>query len=195
MPFLGDDPSICGPVATRATPPPCPEATTDDTIRFTFTVPDGWAGAPFQSLWLSLEENSAPDGAGMIFLRGGWLHSDPCRTDLSAMDIPVEPTVDEFAIALAEHPLLDVTAPVDVTLGGFSGKYVDLQVPSDISACDAYFPWEPGIYAQGPSHRWHLWILDVDGIRVVVQTTDYPATLPQRQGELQAIADSIEITP
>lgn len=194
-PFLGDDPSICGPAPTRATPPPCPEATSDDSIRVTFTVPDGWAGAPFRSLWLADGTNSPPAGAGMIFLRGGWLHSDPCRTDPSAMEIPVGPTVDDFATALAEHPLLDVTAPIDVTLGGYSGKYVDLQVPSDISGCDAYYPWEPGLYAQGPSHQWHLWILDVEGVRVVVQATDYPATSAQHQSELQAIVDSIQITP
>lgn len=193
MPFTDHDPSICGP--KLATPPPCPEATTDDTIRFTFTVPDGWAGAPFRSLWLADGTNSPPAGAGMIFLRGGWLHDDPCRTDPSAMEIPVGPTVDDFATALAEHPLLDVTAPIDVTLGGYSGKYVDLQVASDISGCDAYYPWEPGLYAQGPSHQWHLWILDVEGVRVVVQATDYPATSAQHQSELQAIVDSIQITP
>ena len=118
------------------------------------------------------------------------------RLILENPDIPVGPTVDDFANALADHPLLEVTTPVDVTLAGYSGKYVDLQVPSDISACpSSYRPWEPGIYAQGPSHRWHLWILDVDGVRVVVTTTDYAGTSPQRQAELQAIVDSIQIEP
>lgn len=199
-PFLGDDPSICGPAPTRATPPPCPEATSDDSIRFTFTVPDGWAGAPFQGLWLASGGNAPPAGAGMLFNRGYWLYSDPCRTPdnvASLPDIPVGPTVDAFANALAEHPLLEVTTPVDVTLAGYAGKYVDLQVPADISACDVYWPWEGGggIYAQGPSHQWHLWILDVEGVRVVVQATDYPATSAQHQSELQAIVDSIQITP
>ena len=51
------------------------------------------------------------------------------------------------------------------------------------------------IYAQGPSHRWHLWILDVDDVRVVVQAMDYAGTSPQRRAELQAIVDSIRIEP
>ena len=89
-----------------------------------------------------------------------------------------------------------MTTPVDVTLAGYSGKYVDLQVPADISACPtSYFVWEPGIYAQGPGHRWHLWILDVDGVRVVVQSTDYAGTSARHRQELQAIVDSITIEP
>ena len=195
-PFAGEDSSPCGPAPTG--PTPCPDGTRDDSIRVSFSVPDGWAAAPFESVWLSGEAASPPAGGGMIFGRGGWLHSEPCLTDASGgPDVPVGPTVDDFTNALAEHPLLDVTAPVDVTLGGYSGTYVDLQVPSDISACNAYFPWEGGrgLFAQGNGHRWHLWIIDVDGVRVVVQTGDYAGTAPQRQAELRAIVDSIRITP
>ena len=198
-PFLGADPGICGPTATGATPAPCEESTTDDTIRFTFALPDGWDGAPFQSIWLASEQNAAPDGASLIFVRGGWLYSEPCVTDESVElnganpNVPVGPTVDDFANALAEHPLLDVTAPVDITLSGFAGKYADLQVPADISGCNVYYPWEGGasLFAQGPSQRWHLWILDVDGIRVVVQAMDYPGTSAEHQAELrQSLLDT-----
>jgi hypothetical protein len=202
-PFVGTDLTPCGLIPTGATPPPCPGATKDDSIRFTFTVPEGWAGA-FNSLWLADAQVSPPGAAGMIMGRGGWLHSDPCLTDAQIelngglVDIPVGPTVDDFANALAEHPLLDVTAPVDVTLAGYSGKYVDLQIPADISACPtSYFPWEGGrgLYAQGPGNRWHLWILDVNGVRVVIQTHDYAGTSPQRQSELETIVASIQIEP
>ena len=83
-----------------------------------------------------------------------------------------------------------------MTLAGYSGKYMDLQVPADIAACPtSYWPWEPGLYAQGPSQRWHLWILDVAGQRVVVQSTDYAGTSAQRRAELQAIVDSLQIRP
>ncbi len=176
--------------------PGCSESPEDDSIRVTYTFPDGWAIAPFNSIWLASEHNSGPAGAGVIALRGGWLHSDPCHTNPPPVpDIPTGTTVDDFANALAEHPLLEVTDPVDVTLAGYDGKYVDLQTPSDISGCRAYFPWEPAIFAQGPGHRWHLWILDVDGVRVVIQATDYAGTAPERQAELRAIVDSIVIEP
>ena len=51
------------------------------------------------------------------------------------------------------------------------------------------------MYAQGASNRWHLWILDVDGVRVVIQSMDYPDTPAEQQAELQAIVDSIQIEP
>jgi hypothetical protein len=178
----------------------CSETPADDTIRFTITVPDGWSG--FDRFLLS-EDNQPPSGAGLSFNRGAWLLSDPCR--YIATDVPVGPTVADFVDAVAAHPLLDTTTPADVTLAGYSGKYFDLQVPADISTCETepgnpssgpiYRPWEPGIYAQGPSQRWHLWVLDVDGTRVVVQSTDYAGTSSQRRAELQAIVDSIKIEP
>ena len=190
-PFGSDSDGVC------MTPPQdgCSESPADDSIRFTFTVPEGWSGAPLQSIWLTAGANSGPGGAGLIFNRGGWLHSDPCRNDAANPDIPIGPTVDDFANALADHPLLDVTTPVDVTLGGYSGKYVDLQVPSDFTECNRYYAWEPALYAQGSSQRWHLWILDVDGVRVVVEASDYPGTSAEDRAELEAIVDSIQIDP
>jgi hypothetical protein len=111
-------------------------------------------------------------------------------------DVAVGPSVDDFATAIADHPLLDATEPVAVTLGGYSGKYVDLQLPSDLTGCtESYFPWEPGPYAQGSSNRWQLWILDVDGVRVVIQTMDYPGTSEQDRDELRAMVESMRIEP
>ena len=187
-PFAGENWVPC-PLATT---PGCADPLTDDSIGFTFTVPDGWSGAPFSSIWLATGANSPPAGASLILLRGGWLHTDPCTTSGAPPDIEVGPTVDDFASALADHPLLEVTTPIDVTLAGYSGTYVDLQLPSELAGCTtSYYPWEPGLYSQGPAHRWHLWILDVDGVRVVVQTSDYSGTSPQDRAELQTIVDSI----
>jgi hypothetical protein len=175
--------------------PGCTETTADDAIHFTMTVPEGWhALGP----WVFVDGNEAPGGAGFAFARGAWLLSDPCQSRLPR--IPVGPTVADFVDAVATHPILDTTTPVDVTLAGYSGKYFDLQVPADISTgaqyrpeCPSYRPWEPGIYANGPSQRWHLWVIDVDGVRVVVQSMDYPGTSAAHRAELQSIVDSIKI--
>jgi hypothetical protein len=74
---------------------------------------------------------------------------------------------------------------------------MDLQLPSDVdlASCDngGYFAWEGGPYAQGPGNRWHLWILDVDGVRVVILANHYAGTSPQDQAELQGIVDSMQI--
>jgi hypothetical protein len=146
---------------------------------------------------LSSRHAATPPFAEWHDVRGAWLLSNPCTKaqHLVDPDVAIGPSVDDFANAIADHPLLDATDPVDVTLAGYSGKYLDLQVPADISKCEVYRPWDPGIYAQGPSHRWHLWILDVDGLRLVVQSTDYPGTSANHRTELQAIVDSIRIKP
>jgi hypothetical protein len=168
----------------------------DDSITFTFEMPNGWHqfegnGPPW------IDGNGPPDGASVWFYSpGASLYSDVCRppNDEEAPDIRVGPTVDDFVTALVEHPSLDVTAPVDVTLAGYSGKYVDLTIPDDISDCDQYKPIDGHIYAQGPSQRWHIWVLDVDGVRVLVESNDFPGTDAQRLGEIDAIIESLEIT-
>ena len=177
----------------------CTENPADDTIRISFTVPDGWHGAPRNSV--SAPTTGAPDGAWLVFTRGASLYSDPCHST-PPPDIAVGPTVDDFANALVAHPTLDVTTPVDVTLAGFTGKYMDLTVPdpmcpsrTDPVTDQEYWVWEPGFFGQGPGHRWHLWILDVNGIRVVIQAMDFAATSAQHQAELQAIVQSIQIQP
>ncbi|MEO6577853.1 MAG: hypothetical protein ABIO99_03015 [Candidatus Limnocylindria bacterium] len=172
----------------------CVESPADDSITFTVTVPDGWFISGLRGIWVN--NNAPPDGAILIFWRGGWLYSDPCTTDGKGPDIEVGPTVDDFAAALADHPLLDVSTPIDVTLGGYSGRYVDVQAPSNIDQCTTeYRLWDPNVYAQGANQQWHLWILDVDGVRVVVETMDYAGSSAQHQADLQAMLDSLQIAP
>ncbi len=173
-----------GPVTTACT----------DTISIALTVPDGWSGLG-DSIWLTDGENAPPAGAGLLFTRGAPLYEEPCRTaSASEATIAVGSTAREFATALVNHPRLAVATQRPVSLAGYSGAYVDLQIPADITKCPtSFWPWEPGLYAQGPSQRWHLWILDVGGERVVVQSTDYAGTSAENRAELQAIVDSIQI--
>jgi hypothetical protein len=190
------DPALPEPWGVCAGQSGCTEMTADDSIGITYTVPEGWAFGFRAAVTKPSAGTVAPSGMSLHFLRGGWLFSDPCLKVESLPDIEVGPTADDFADALAAHPLLDVTSPVDVTLGGYSGRYLDLQVPSDISGCTAeYYPWVPAFYAQGPNHRWHIWSLDVDGVRVVIQSGDFPGTLPQDLAEMHAIIESIQIEP
>ena len=176
--------------------PGCSLSLAHDAVRVTLTVPDGWGGL-IGSIAVDQDGNETPNAAGLLVGRGAWLLSDPCTKAEHAVppDVAVGPSVDDFADAIAEHPLLDATDPVDVELAGYSGKYLDLQVPADISMCEVYRPWDPGIYAQDPGQQWHVWILDVDGLRFVIQSTDYPGTSAKHRSELEAIVDSIQIEP
>ena len=169
-----------------------------DSIGFTFTVPDGWEGAGGDLLLAS--GLSGPDGAALLFTRVTGLYSDPCSADYDGEpDVEVGPTVDDLVTAFREQSAYEVTAPVDVRVGAFSGKRLDLLLPSDVdlALCDfgGYFIWDGSIYAQGPGNRWHLWILDVDGRRIVILGEDFAGTSAQDQAELQDIVASLRIDP
>jgi hypothetical protein len=164
-----------------------------DSMTFAIMAPPSWGAFEESGV---LFDNDPPAGASFGLYPGGNVFSEPCLIDEDAgADVPVGPTVDDLVTAIVDHPSLDVTDPVDVTLAGYSGTYLDLTVPDDISECVRYMPTDHHIYAQGPDQRWHMWILDVDGVRVLVETNDYPGTAPEQLAEGQAILESLVITP
>ena len=168
-----------------------------ESTSVTFTVPEGWEGFAGACV-LPITGTVAPDGMGICFgeVNDG-LYSDPCHGHGGPTDVPVGPTVDELVEALAAQTAYEATRPTDVTLGGYSGKRMDLQLPSDVASCDngEFYPWSGSIYAQGPDNRWQLWILDVEGDRLVIIVTDFAGTPPEDRAEQQAIVDSIQIEP
>jgi len=178
----------------------------NESIGFGFAVPDGWeAGGPPGRGPVGIGPTTGfegPDGMSLGFLTVTSLMEDPCNWQ-DATAIEVGPSVDDLANALVANPGYETTAPVDVTLGGFSGTRIDVQVPAglDLATCrdGQFWVWSVGdgqtIYAQGPEGRFHLWILDVQGRRVIVTTHDFPGTPPDDLAELQAIVDSISVEP
>jgi hypothetical protein len=128
------------------------------------------------------------------------------------------PTVDDLAAVLAARPLRNATAPLSVSLGGYHGKYLEWSVPVDIrfdaasqsfSDCDqgnengltrGYFKtWiatDGGDrYQQGPGQVDRLWILDIQGHRLVIDATYMPATSELDQVALRTVVDSIAFKP
>jgi hypothetical protein len=164
-------------------------------VTLRFTVPDGWTGFSGVGV-LPSTGTEAPDGMGIGFgeVNAG-MFADPCQWNDAVPEVPVGPTVDDLVNAFAEQTAYMASAPVDVSLGGYSGKRVDLQLPSDVASCDAgeFYPWVGSLFAQGPDNRWDVWILDVEGERIVVLGTHFPGTSQEDQAEQQAIIDSIVI--
>ena len=84
----------------------------------------------------------------------------------------------------------------DVTLDGYSGKQVELQLPSEFDAAcprDGYFVFGGGPYPQGADNRWHLTVLDVEGSRLVIFSHDFAGTPASDQADPQSMAESIRI--
>jgi hypothetical protein len=183
-----------------ANPFPAP----NDALQILFTVPDGWHGAPPGAVTPAVGPGG-PDGAAVAAQRPMALYVDPCLGQAEGSPtLPAGETVDDLVDALVEissgpEPPYTVTTPESTVLSGYAGKRLDLLLPSDVdfSTCNdgTFWVWDVGPYAQGPGNRWHLWILDVDGTRVVIFAQDFATTSPETRADLEAIVDSIRIQP
>jgi hypothetical protein len=181
-----------------------PFATENATMSFTFTVPGGWQG---RSPWgLERTEGSGQSQLlGIGFVRAGALFADPCHWRTSGKEVvAVGPHIDDLVEALQAQPMYETSSAANASIGGYTGKKVDIQLPAnvDLSTCDdgAYYLWESptksvgyNISAQSAGARFHVWILDVQGARVLVVTRDFASTFAVERAELQQIVDSIRI--
>jgi hypothetical protein len=117
-------------------------------------------------------------------------------------DTPVGPTVVDLAAALAGTPGFDATEPTEVTVDGVDGQYLELTGP--LAGCT-----EPELWLtpdgscrcmESSVERNRIWILEVDGTRLVIDALDVPAsegvagTSATTLAELESIIDSIKIS-
>lgn len=175
-------------------------------VKLEVTVPEGWHQLPDFPNVITLEQpnpTAGPYGAALLL---GWttfqvgVNSDPCFTKGEAKkypdghespDVRVGPTVDDFVKAVQAQKALDVTKPVDAKIGGHAARFFSLEGPDDLSGCELWRPWDPGIYAQGESNHWDVWAVRVGGQRVVFVAQHFPRTPPDAVAELREIVESI----
>jgi hypothetical protein len=141
-------------------------------------------------------------GAGMIIFASGeyLVYGDPCNWATTIPDTPVT-TVDEFVAALTSQPSRDASEPVDITLGGYTGKSITLHIPddADFSQCDegTFGSWDCGNtgdtpcgFHSGPGETDIEYILDVDGLLVAWHTGYEAGASADVVTELEAIVQS-----
>jgi hypothetical protein len=174
--------------------------------RVLITVPDGWSG--FRGFGVS-----GPRGLFVGFWNVVDVYANSCHW--IGPKVHTGSTVDELAAVLAARPLRNATVPVSVSLGGYEGRYQEWSVPKDIdfSSCDkdpsdgqSYFdswtgnalwnaPYDSSgktdRYQQGPGQVDRLWILDLEGRRLVIDATYLPGATAQDRADLQQVVDSI----
>ena len=174
-----------------------------DSPRFTVLAPAGWRADGFI---LSIVD---PVVAGIGVWMVGDVPTDPCHW--RGTFVTPGPTVDDLVDVLVTQRLRNASTPVDVTLAGYSGKYLEWSVPDDMvvtgdaefRGCDAtaegyndFISW----HGQAGGSRYHqalgqtdrLWILDVDGQTLVVDAAYGPDTPVAVRDQLAAIVETLE---
>lgn len=172
----------------------------------TVTAPTGWGIDPASGVLVG-PTGDPPDGAFiMVFAeREFWIYGDPCRWSATRPDTPAT-TVDDVVAALAAQASRDASEPVDITLDGYAGKSVTLHVPDDaaLDACDegVFGSWasidpefgddgiSPSRHAQGPGQIDTLYVLDLDGVVMIIDTSYYPGTSAEDVSTLASIVES-----
>ena len=202
-----DPDGVLAPGTYAAHPLPAP----NDSLTLTFTVPEGWVGDAADLVPADEPGVEPPGGMFIQFIDVTTLNGDPCDWLGQADDVSVGPAVDDLVEALGAQTAYEVSDAIDVRIGGYSGKRVDIVHPTEPFAgetstapeCDEgnFRLWSTTahgiypLYAQGPANRWQTNILDVDGTRLVIVVADFPGTLPDDRAEMDAIIDSIAIEP
>ena len=188
-----------------------PDTTTIDGVvmgvldypAFTFEVPITWsANGAFVT----------KGSQGVSVWDVGEVPRDPCHWS-STMSDP-GPTVDDLVGALTTQRYRHATEPTEVTLSGYQGRFLELSVPddwvvtgdADFKGCDVepsnghrdFVSW----WGNGEGERYLLvagqvemvWILDVDGQRLVIDATYPPDTADADRAELMSVVDSLRVT-
>lgn len=146
------------------------------------------------------------EGGGPFFFGPGgtigyWtvsgVYADPCHR---AKELPdVGQTVGGLAEALSAQEISETTRPEPVSLGGYEGLYLELTWPKNIDyeSCDEQ---AVGIWESDPGGRRcctdepkleRIWILDVDGQRVVLNNNVELAATDVQSDELAEVVETV----
>lgn len=189
----------------------------DDPVQVTVTIAgSGWRPLPeFDAVDKSDDGLDPPVSVGAVLLAWAWpagtefnVYADPCHWTTTIPETPAT-TPDEIAAAFVAQASTDATPPVDVTVGGFTGKALTLHVPMSFDLpnatreekfadCDndvfAFYGVEGETVearnAQGAGQVDELWILDVNGSIVILDAAYSPATPADLVEEARALAGS-----
>jgi hypothetical protein len=172
----------------------------DDFPATVFTVPaDGWMH--YGEGYIGKADRDP--------LMGWWnvrnLTNDPCRrTSMGELDPPIGPSADDLASGLVEQAGGNASEPTDVNVGGYPARRLELSLPADLEwgACEgAYFTRWVDVDGTGGGNnlgdglRNIMYIIDVEGSRILIDTAYLPETSAQDLAEAEQIIASMRFEP
>lgn len=168
----------------------------DATYEITIDVPDRYSSVGEGAV---LKEGFGQTSVGTLAI--GDVYVDPCRWQEGRLvNRSAISSTNGMAAALASQEGLRVSASTAATVDGFTGTYLERRVPkgTDVRDCDL---GEFHVYRSGWGDRWltggvqlqRLWIVDVDGVPLVIDATIQHRTSRRIQAELEQMVASIQI--
>jgi hypothetical protein len=184
-----------------------PDGNPSTPLRVSFDVV-----APGWSRWTGGATKASGDGLVRLTITAA-PDADTGRCGPGSGGSAVGGSVEDLATALSELGALEVTAgPRELSVLGSRGVYLQLAVPGVFTggegSATAFMECETGElqgwiapildgafhgYGGDVGRREDLWILDVDGTRLVLSTTVSPASPAVDVAELDAMLDSVHI--
>jgi hypothetical protein len=146
-------------------------------FRLSMSVPNGWT---IESS--SLQNGPWDDGIGLGFMI---VDKPGCGSGGTAL-ATIGPSADDLAAFLADQPKIKVSQSSELTLDGYRGRYVEYTT-TESDDCPVIKEFDNRQYNQA-------WILDVDGVRLVIDAFA-PKASETVKAEVQRIVESIDIGP
>jgi hypothetical protein len=170
----------------------------DASHRITIDVVDGY-GAFDDAAVLK-------DGGSVSTLAVSAVWADPCQWQGSLLDRSAMASTDAVVAALGSQAGLRVSTPTAVAVDGLDATFMERRVPAqiDTDTCDrgdnggefrVYRSPEFGTRILQSGQRQLLWIVDVDGVPLVIDAIHDPATSADVRAELLQMVESIQIEP
>jgi hypothetical protein len=146
-------------------------------VHLSMTVPDGWTdhGRP------ELTRDGADTNLQFLVVDNP---EDPCP---DTIEPPLGPSFDDLVSYLEALPRIDISAIRYGTLDGYRSAHLEYRPADGHFECmsGSPIPLEPG--------NNDAWIIDVDGVRLVIWTTSGSAPTESVRSEVRQIVESIQI--
>ena len=165
-------------------------------VGLTFEVPAGWVSCSASTVEQGVchKPSDTADAIGIGFLIVVNVVADPCSEE--PLEPPAGPTVDDLVTAISNLEGFEATAPVEITVDGFTGKEFTVTAPANPSCELKTWATDNRTNGVGGGEVNLLRIFDVDGTRILIGGAYHPDD-PEPAAQLAAIEevmDSISIS-
>ena len=176
-----------------------------DRPSVTVTLPaPGWDGDPGGDAGLGNQVAKDPDVTGQVdvaFWVVTHVYADACQSEGTLREIG--PAPDDLVTALLAQEDIAVEGPTALTIDGYPAQRLDLAYPPelDASACshgpDLLQVWadeaETFYFILGHDQQQSVYVVDVDGERVVLSTGRGDGASAEDIAEMEAVLASVQI--